>query len=378
MMVSVFFISLLLSDVVWAPLDKLPLIVFGLVGLYYLGAYRRFRISLAELFYLAFCSSMLFTAISVGFTGNILSYLFLFILQIGLISFIVTKQNINKWFIVNSIESFINWSVAYSIIGAIDFIMYEVGISSIIRDYYYTNKVDSFYGSPNIFGIMSAFALMFLLRQEGLKARSFLKYAKMVALLIAILLSQSGMALGLLLFYILLEKLSWLKILLLAFLLVFGVLLFEMYYGVLNIPIQIILNKRFELWEAAFEMWKQSKVFGIGTGNFQLTNAVTFDADITGQSFGLHSMYMWLIIETGIVGFVLFAVILWCLIIKIRLSFSKYEMPFLILLLISQLTESFLQYEELYMMLFWLLAMSFGRDIPIFVRKKCKRNARPV
>lgn len=368
-MVSFFFICLLLSEVVFSAFDKLPLLFYGSAGLYYLATTRSFRIIPMELFYLGFCIALLLTSIMVAFSGNTLQYLIAFLLQAGLFSYIFTRQSLDRNFLKNSVASFINWSVFIGLLGIADFLLFEVGVVSPIRDYFYVNKVDSLYGSPNIFGVMSSFALMFLIRQEGIRNTRLWVYAKMAVLFLSVILSVSGMSLGLLILYLLLEKMSIKKVFYLTLTAILGIILFEMYVGISNIPLQVILNKRFELWVAAFEMWSQSKILGIGTGNFQLTNTVSFDADVTGQNYGLHSMYMWLIVETGIFGTLMFGAVLWCAMARALRRKSHYELTFLILLMVSQLTESFLQYEDVFMLFFWLIIAAFGQNSTVFQRK---------
>lgn len=368
-MVNTFFISLFLAELVWPSFDKAPIVIFGTWGLIRLITVRQLRVTVSELLFMLFMVSMLITCITVGFSGDTPQYLLLFILQFGLISFIVTSQKKDPDFIKTAIRSFVNWNVFIGAVGIIDYVLYQVGVTSIIRDYYLASKVDSFYAGPNIFGILCAFSLMFHIRQYNLKTLVTRQLAKTVILYLAVLVSASAMALGLLLLFIVMQKLNALRVLVIATLVIVALVSFEVFYGFQNVPYQLILNKRLELWVDAFAMWSDSVFFGIGTGNFQLNNGVQFDTGESGQDYGLHSLYLWLIIETGIVGSVIFlALIIHLLVKSLRTTSSQFAIPIFTLLLVSQLTEFDLDHEELFVLLFWLVAVSLLRSNEIYHR----------
>jgi len=70
-------------------------------------------------------------------------------------------------------------------------------------------------------------------------------------------------------------------------------------------------------------------------------------------------LYLWLIIETGIVGTVLFMLFLIYLLLHVKkLGVQKYAIPLFGLILVSQLTEFYLEHEEIFVLLFWLVAVS--------------------
>ena len=64
---------------------------------------------------------------------------------------------------------------------------------------------------------------------------------------------------------------------------------------------------RFQLWQAAWELWKSSPVFGVGLGQFVGSAAGFIDHGAEGVI--AHSTYLSMLSETGLVGFVLFALV---------------------------------------------------------------------
>lgn len=64
---------------------------------------------------------------------------------------------------------------------------------------------------------------------------------------------------------------------------------------------------RFQLWQAAWELWKSSPVFGVGLGQFVGSAAGFIDHGAEGVI--AHSTYLSMLSETGLVGLVLFALV---------------------------------------------------------------------
>ncbi len=379
-MVHLFFISLILSDLVHTSFDKLAIIVFGILGLYSWLIKRKLKLFAFEAFYLFFVFMMLVTAIKVNFSGNTFQYLFLFILQFGLLSYILDQQLKNKHYIANCFEQIIKWNLFVSLVGIFDFMLYKIGIVSPIRDYFYSFKVDSFYPSPNVYGVISAFCLVFTLRKVELTGYSYTRMITLIIFSISVLLSTSSMALGIPLLYLIIKRLNHFYMVLAVAGVIILISYWELYAGYPDIPVDLILNKRLEIWIHAFQMWLESPYFGIGTGNFQLFNDLQFSGRDIGSSYGLHSIYMWLIIETGIVG--TFAFILFFITAVVRIyNYKKKRIifSFFLLIFICQLTEFYLDHEEVFVLLFWLIVVGACVRTPYFFMahsrpQKAKRN----
>ncbi|MDN6604656.1 O-antigen ligase [Brevibacterium sp.] len=64
---------------------------------------------------------------------------------------------------------------------------------------------------------------------------------------------------------------------------------------------------RFQLWQAAWELWKTSPIFGVGLGQFVGSAAGFIDHGAEGVI--AHSTYLSMLSETGLVGFVLFMLV---------------------------------------------------------------------
>lgn len=358
-MVSVFFIFLLLADLLHPALDKVPVLFFGMYGLLVLLVKRKTKILIPEMGYLLFLFSMCVTAVLVDFSGNTIAYLVLFCLQLGVFSYVIFQQKRDRNFINNGINSFINWNIVIGVVGLLDFLAYSAGVITPIRDYFYSFKVDSFYANPNVFGMMASFSIIFMIRRNSFRRFDRKDMIKMGVLSISIILSTSSMALGLPLIYLVVQRFSLSKAILLSVAIMSAILLYELKFGFENIPIQVLLNKRLELWISAFQMWSEAPLFGVGTGNFQLQNTVVFEGRAIGSDFGLHSLYLWLIIETGIVGSACFVLFLVSIIYRsTQFTYSKYSIPIFGMLLFSQLTEFYLEHEEVFMLLFWLIVTS--------------------
>lgn len=366
-MIHLFFISLVLSDLVFSAFDKLPIVLVGLAGLYTWAFKRKFKLHAFELMYLIFLMAMVATTIKVGFTGNTIQYLFLFALQFGVLSYIIERQQKNDRYIEECFDSIVKWNVIISIVGMLDFLLYNVGIISPIRDYFYSFKVDSFYPSPNIYGVMSAFSLVFTIRKIEMYGLTYTRLAVAIIFLISILLSTSSMAFGIPLVYLVVKRLNYLLMTLGVMVVIFTISYWELYAGYPNIPIDVILNKRLEIWINAFQMWSESPYLGIGTGNFQIFNDLQLYGRDIGNNYGLHSLFMWLIIETGIIGTAIFIFFIIAVLIRVnRYAVRKSVLAFLSLIFVCQLTEFYLDHEEIFSLLFWLIIAGACIRTPYF------------
>lgn len=361
-MVNVFFVFLILADLVHQELDKVPVVIFGCMGLYYLFVVRKLKITKAEFFYIIFILSMFTSAIFVGFSINIMLYLVLFTLQLGMVSYITFHQMRDFGYLERSMGWVVSWNLLIGVFGILDFVFFQMGVVSPIRDYFHSYKVDSFYASPNIYGVMASFCLIYLLGGVKFFSFKFSDVAKIILLTVSVVLSTSTMAMGLVLLFLmykLLQNIAFYKLVGVFFVLITSLILLGVYVGVDNMPIQSILNKRLELWVESFNMWSKSPFFGIGTGNFQILNDVEFDGVSTKGEFGLHSLFLWLIVETGIIGFISFFIfVLSVLHASRRHAHRRFAIVVFVLILISQLTEFYLDHEEVFMMLFWMSIVS--------------------
>lgn len=111
---------------------------------------------------------------------------------------------------------------------------------------------------------------------------------------------------------------------------------------------------RATIWRNALVMFKDNLVFGVGSGNFQ-QEVVSY----MGESRGIHSMYLSLLVENGLVGFLLFIIFLirtWNrskFIIETRDKvLFKTLMP---TLLITQITEMQLYNVFQFIFIFWFI-----------------------
>ena len=361
-MVNVFFICLILADLVYPELDKLPVLIYGILGFYYILSGIRLTVSPAESIYFLFLLLISVSTFFIDFIGNSRVYLVLFTLQLGIFSYITYRQKLDFMYLDKSISSFINWNVFIGMIGMLDFIVFQLGIISPIRDYFYASKVDSFYANPNTFGIMASFSLIFILVNiQGFRLKLF-EFFKIIVLMISVGISTSSMAIGLVMMFFLykLVKSRSFKMLVLLLLCMICMFLFIAWNADFNsISIQSLLNKRLELWRESIRLWFDSPMFGIGTGNFQFLNEVEFNGVSSTGEFGLHSLFLWLIVETGIIGSLFFSVFLLSVFYESKKRlYRKPIAAIFILILTSQLTEFYLDHEEIFIMIFWIIVVS--------------------
>jgi len=333
-------VCLFLSDYIYEELDKLPLIFVGILG--WLKAIKTLSVP-NDLISLSFLCFVFYMFVSVAIHPNsllALSYALLFLLLFGVFLYL-RKLFLEERNLYVFLRSFITLQALVCIFGLLEFIFFQFGYSSIFRDELGTYRVDSFYANPNPFGILSALSLC-LTHIKGLynlRVRAFFT----ICFFVGVLVSGSFMALLLVLLFALLLNFR------ISFVVTLGAIFSAALIFVFELDFRELLNTRLEIWEAAFKMWLEYPLFGLGTGNFQLNS---LDLKLgAGIAYGLHSMYAWLLFETGVVGALMGSIFL---IIFVNFSFriSKLVGVIALILLLSQLTEFFLDHEEVFSLLF--------------------------
>ncbi|MFK5937909.1 MAG: O-antigen ligase family protein [Sulfurimonas sp.] len=358
-MIHVFFIGYVLSTFIYGDLDKIGLLYFGSIGLVYRlqvnhKLHTKIDVLLLFIIYLILVSFYLMSY-------KALAFALLFLLQYGLTYYVYI--NIKKYgdkLVYKWIKLFILYQIIFVLIGLIDFFLYKNGIISPIRDYTISWKVDSLYGNPNPFGIVSGISFVILKYIKNLYKNT--RYIILSILFMGVLLSGSDMALGIVILGILLEYFS-LKFTY-KILFVFGI--FGLYY-MLNKDFAFldeIFNKRLEIWIVAFNHFQSHYIIGIGTGVFQSTVDQMDNTMGINSNYGLHSMYLWLLIECGLIGTVIYSYFV-SLILRLDSMNSNtikiFKKVFFITLL-SQLTEFFIDHVEYFQLLYALIiGIIFGK-----------------
>jgi O-antigen ligase len=300
---------------------------------------------------LLFCFYMLVTVPIYQNNLLALQYAILFSLLFGVyLVFQKLLQNDRNY--LSFLRSLILLQSLVSIIGAFDFVLFEFGYESAFRDYSHANKVDSLFANPNPMGIVSAICLC-LLQTRGLFARK-LKIIAAGCLLAGVLFSQSSAAFVIVVVFFLLLYLGRDVVMLLGLVLV----LFLIFGPEVNWI--AIFNKRIDIWTKAYLMWQEYPWFGLGTGNFQI-NSQFFEQLPHISNLGLHSMYAWMLFEIGIIGCAIFLGFLGCLLIASWRQDRVLRLA-IVAMLISQLTEFYLDHEEIYSMIFLALAARASRE----------------
>lgn len=143
----------------------------------------------------------------------------------------------------------------------------------------------------------------------------------------------------------------------------------------ISIMLQALFEGDFELatgyratiWINALQLFKENMMLGVGNGNFQENIAI-----ILGETRGIHSLYLSLLVENGLVGFsifISFLIITWKNSIfitdKEELILFKTLMP---TLLITQITEMQLYNVFQFVFIFWLV-LSIPYSYKLALRK---------
>lgn len=349
--IHVFFLGVIMASFLpHHDVDKIAIVFYGLVG----AAYRfgkPFRKEVDSL--LIFSIYLLAVALSYSLYISSL-YAILFLLQYGVIYyFIITISKRGSALIDRWLNTIVRYSAFFILIGLIDLIFYYNGVVTFIHDYG-NWKVDSFYFNPNHLGLMSGVLFGFvLLSGEAIRARKL----HLLILVLGTIISGSTMAMLLVPASYVLKHIS------LGLAVIPAVVVYITWgVGVENGSeflewVRHALNYRLEIWSAALEQFGDHSFFGMGTGMFQEKIGSSLGLySIRYGDYGLHSMYLWLLVECGLVGLSIYA---WFIFLQLKfLPDDKLTIGYqkiLILLLFSQVTEFFIGYVEIFQLLYCLI-----------------------
>lgn len=110
------------------------------------------------------------------------------------------------------------------------------------------------------------------------------------------------------------------------------------------------VNSRSEIWKASMEVAKQHPLFGTGSGDAEkaLTDTYArngFEKGVT-ESYNTHNQYLQVLVETGIVGLLLFTAFLGFCIRAAILDKNYLYLTFLLLFMVNIFTESMLKTQS--------------------------------
>ncbi|MDH3359677.1 MAG: O-antigen ligase family protein [Desulfobulbaceae bacterium] len=97
------------------------------------------------------------------------------------------------------------------------------------------------------------------------------------------------------------------------------------------------LTGRPELWRRAYGQWQQAPWFGKGPGSFNLSGG-----NLYSRQFNVHCFYLQVLLDTGIVGFIVLAVLLFLLLKRARLAGI---LPVFVAVLASLVFDNFLDHS---------------------------------
>lgn len=302
-----------------------------------------------------------------------------------LVVFIILFRKYNE-LKVTLLKLFYCFSVLVSFIALIEyFYFYEIRKYLVLfrqKNYEY-ERVSSLFDNPNHLGVF--LSIMFLI---GLHFAFTENSKKMIAgnivIFIALLLSGTRMALVAVIIGFLIylyqtskykenfiknkKKIILIIISLISILIVLTVSdsnrLGTTIEGLKENNLTEVTGNRSYIWSAAYQIFKQAPYIGVGNGNFgQEVQSIVGEAKTT------HSLYISLLVENGLIGFVLFSILLifiWSKSNDIknlneRILF-KTVFP---ILLITQITEMQLYNVFTFVIIFW-----FFMAIPFSYHKK--------
>lgn len=219
------------------------------------------------------------------------------------------KKDTNKMFKITSLLIFI--------VIIISFIMYFLNLSININSNIYGKLLDaeyykSFVGitvNSNTVGILSSFLIIFsihlLIKKERL---DYINYFYIVTGIVSLVLSGSRGAILMFLIYLIMMLIlynkRYLKLAISIF--VIGSIGILIYY--LNRSnIDTISTGRSVLWENAFNIIKQNKIFGVGTTSFVDIMKENSHVSLPGiEAGGLHNIYIQIALCNGLLAFFVF------------------------------------------------------------------------
>lgn len=332
---------LFLRDVSGYKFDNFSLVVIGSYGWIVVLCRMKFPIDKITI-------SLLAVVIYIGASSyihpnslNILKYSILFFLIVG--SYLFFKktfqndrlyQKFNKYFVF--FQSFV------ALIGVVDYLLFNYGVISLVRDYTVSNQVDSFFNNPNPFGVTCALAFIVLMDGEKFSQKALFFLGPV--LLAGVFSSGSNMSLLLIFSWFFLRSFGLVKMIVFCA----AVLVF---LHIATFDFSLVLNKRMDIWSKAYTMWVDSPVLGIGFSNFQLLNENLDTYTNINSTHGLHSMLAWAVFELGLLGAVLFGLFVFFVFVASQKG-SAHTQVLLIIILLSQVTEFFLGHEEVFIMFF--------------------------
>lgn len=306
--------------------------------------------------------------IAIAFTFN-------YVIQIALfISFIVLFSNYKVK--REDVLKVIYWvAVLIAFIGIIEYFNYDLmsKVLSIFREKQYLyGRVSSMFENPNHFGSFMAVSLTigmyFLIKEIGKK--KFIIGNILIGIGVLFSGSRSAMIVSLIgIFMIIynLNKYSDFKIkkryvYLIISVLMIVIILNQEEISRLNLIIDGIKSRDFDMisgnrgiiWSNAISMLDYNPLFGIGNGNVQKEMINYMD-----QGFGTHSLYISLLVENGIIGFVSFFVFILFSYMKstnikdngLRVIFNSLS----VVLLVIQITEMQLTNVFQIVFIFWFV-----------------------
>ena len=291
-LIPVFFLSLIVSDTIFKNADKLPIIIYGLIGItiFFINKNKRVDYSLFAL--LLFSVYLFLIAGLNNFDFSSIQYPVLFLLYVGLVYYLGVRTKKNPNYINRIISNFAGAHLLFILYGLFELIIYFFfNITLITHDYdgvFY--KIDSFYDNPNHFGIISA--LVFVMYASGSISGKKLRYVGSLLAISGVIISGSSNALMLPIIFFIFILFGMARSFLILFLMaIFIGMAIPFYEGLIEI-FDIVLNKRVDIWSKGIIMFSESPVFGIGLGNYQLLNNTMDFYTNVDENYGLHSLYL--------------------------------------------------------------------------------------
>lgn len=222
-----------------------------------------------------------------------------------------------------------------------------------LRGSIYSGKgqVSSIFSNPNVFGLMTAFSFQAVLTYY--KKNIFKILILFGILLSGILISESRMALAIIILLATLKIIPLIKISQSLFVICGVLVIFYISINFELIGTFINLNLRNEIWEGALVAFQNNYIFGIGLGQFE-QDIGFYVSGYEAQS--PNNLFIGLLSEVGLAGFLLFFYFVFKpLFLPKKKNLNKHfylnSSIMLLVLLISQFSEYMLLYVGPYVLM---------------------------
>lgn len=343
--------------------------IFKLIGIAILGLWTykvykkevKLKLDILGLLIAFFLLSTLFSALFSDFSAISLNYSFRILFYL-ILYLIILSLNINEKFLEKIVFTIILSGLFFSITGILQhFSLISLGLKFILGSS--VVRASGFVGDPNEFGVLLIailpFAFFSYFKEKNTNKKLICALSFFTILIASLFTFSRSVLLALILILLIMlfkkrktkESIMLLAVIALIFLLAYPELIKRLDYYSINSGIEI----RQRLVYESLDVFKNNPILGSGL------NTIPY---FTYRNTATHNLYIQMLAETGIFGFIFFIAIL-CLAFKNTFKNSSYFSNALQLSLLSYLIVNFFMsflYDKFLWLLIALTALSARQD----------------